>query len=223
MPSSDTTLGVVSSQERRDLYWAMSEWWALAPDANGVIAPRRWVASSPLYAEVEANLTGGGLTELDARRSQYDAAPTLEKCAGEAVFEAVRREVSPTAPSRLNCLFATEDMYGAVEFLRKFAPPLRFDAEGFGSHAALPVSTADGAWVAVDMRRFVLPQVGPDARSNDGALGSVRDAAAGYWRGDVSGAPFVEVLCEKLWRWTAYIATNGAPPAAFTVWMAGRP
>jgi hypothetical protein len=94
------------------------------------------------------------LSALGARRAEFDDTPTLEKCVSEAVFEQVRERVLPGAPSRLNCLFAAPNLATAMEIWGEYVPAPRFDAEGMGLGGAVPVSTADGRWVAVDLRLF---------------------------------------------------------------------
>jgi hypothetical protein len=86
-------LGVVSSQERRGLYWATGS-WALPWDGDGVLAARRWIADSLLYQAVSQELGADWIAELDARRSEFASAPTLEKCVAEAAYEECRRELA---------------------------------------------------------------------------------------------------------------------------------
>lgn len=160
------------------------------------------------------------IAELDRRRSEFSSAPTLEKCVAEAVYEERRRELLPEAPSRLYCLFAAEDGGAAIDFLSAYGPPLRFDASGMSQSGAMPVSTADGMWVALDMHLFQIPQLGDRADENERALSTLREEASRYWSGVESSRPFVEVLCEKLWRWTAFIDERGAPE--FASWMRQR-
>jgi hypothetical protein len=127
----------------------------------------------------------------------------------------------PLAPSRLNCLFAAEDGGAAIEFLSAYGPPLQFDAAGLSASGAMPVSTADGIWIALDMHLFQIPQLADQADANARALSSLREEASRYWSGVESPHPFVEVLCEKLWRWTAFINEQGAPDE-FASWMRQR-
>jgi hypothetical protein len=213
-------LGIVSRKEQRDLYWATGI-WALPWDGDGVLSPRCWVSNSPLYRTVAQGLHAQGIAELSSRRSEFEAAPSLEKCVAEAVYEELRQEVLPLAPSRLNCLFAAEDAIAAIEFLRTYGPPPRFDASGMSESGAIPVSTADGAWVALDMHLFCLAAVSDRVEQNRQLLDALRDKAACYWSGELSPDPFAEILCEKLWRWTDFIGAQGAP-AEFAVWANQR-
>jgi hypothetical protein len=210
----------VSDQERRGLYWATGS-WALPWDADGVLAPRRWVAESPLYQAVAHELGAERIAELHARRAEFAPAPSVEKCVAEAIYEQRRRELVPRAPSRLDCLFAAEDAIAAIDFLAAYGAPLQFDASGMSESGAMPVSTADGAWIALDMQLFGIPQLADRAEENGRALSALRDEAFRYWTGASSPSPFVEVLCEKLWRWTAFIDEQGAPDE-FVSWIRHR-
>ncbi len=213
-------LGVVSSQERRGLYWATGS-WALPWDGDGVLAPRRWITESALYEAVAQEIGAQRIAEFDARRGEFAPTPTLEKCVAEAVYEERRRDLLPKAPSRLNCLFAAEDAVAAIDFLRAYGAPLQFDASGMSQSGAMPVSTADGLWIALDMHLFQIPQLADRADENERGLSALREEASRYWRGGKSASPFVEVLCEKLWRWTAFIDEQGAPDG-FASWMRRR-
>lgn len=210
----------MSDQERRGLYWATGS-WALPWDEDGVLAPRKWVAESPLYHAVAQDLDAQRLAELHARRAEFASAPTLEKCVAEVVYEQRRRELKQQAPSRLDCLFAAEDAIAAIDFLAAYGGPLQLDASGMSQSGAMPVSTADGFWVALDMRLFQVPQLADRADENQRALSALRDEASRYWSGGRSPNPFVEVLCEKLWRWTAFIDEEGAPEE-FASWVRRR-
>jgi hypothetical protein len=210
----------VSDQEWRGLYWATGS-WALPWDADCVLAPRRWVAESPLYQAVAHEFGADRIAELHARRAEFASAPTLEKCVAEAVYEQRRRELVPRAPGRLDCLFAAEDAIAAIDFLAAYGAPLQFDASGMSESGAMPVSTADGVWVALDMQLFQIPELADRTDENERALSALLEEASRYWSGGSSPIPFVEVLCEKLWRWTAFIDDQGAPDQ-FAVWIRRR-
>lgn len=208
-----SALGHVSTEECRGLYWA-SQTFEFPRTKDQVVLPREWVASSKLYKEVSDSLTAGGLAELSGRIGDFEAAPSLEKCVAEAIYEETRMRALPEAPSRLRCLFAARDAIAAIEFSSAYLPPPVFDANGMGSSGAFPVSTADGKWVRLDMNLFHLPKaIGADKSCNERALDEVRRSAGAYWRGEESDKPFVEVLCEKLWLWTHFLTSSGAPPA----------
>lgn len=193
-------------------YWASAGLNFPTTD-DRVVMPREWVISSPLYEQVAANLDADRLAHFDQQRDAFDAAPTLEKCVSEAVYERVREQILPDAPSRLRCLWAALDAGAAMQFAQVYLPPPVFDAEGFGNIVAMPVSTADGKWVALDMHLFEIPQsINSDAETNAAALSHIEDRARRYWSGEQSEDLFVEVLAEKLWQWTAYFTDGRVPP-----------
>jgi len=77
-----------------------------------------------------------------------------------------------------------------------------------------------GRWVALDMHLFGIPSaITRDAGSNAAALAEVEALAERYWRGEQSDAPFVEVLAEKLWLYTAFI-TDAGLPLQYSQWHA---
>jgi hypothetical protein len=162
-------LGVVLAEERRGLYWATSG-FAFPVTSDKVIQPRGYVVKSPLYHRVVASLDPNDLVELDRRRTEYVAQPSLEKCVAEAMSERVREQLLPEAPSRLTCLWATLDAYGALQFAFAAVAAQVLDASGMSNIGATPVSTADGKWVALDMRLFSAPEhIGADASANAAA------------------------------------------------------
>jgi hypothetical protein len=188
--------------------------------AERMILPRAWVVTSALYRAVDSNLEPQQLVELVRRRNKFQPEPTLEKCVGEAVYERVRLRVLPDAPSRLRCLWAALDAGSALEFAERYLPPPVFDAStGIATNrGAIPVSTADGRWVAVDMHLFrILSAVTEDAGSNRMGLEELEAFAERYWRGEESNSPFVEVLADKLWEYTAFINDAGSPPP-YSMW-----
>lgn len=215
-------LGVVSSDEMRGLYWATTT-FAFPQTVERVILPREWVGASQLFCALPSDLDAEQITALAGRRSQFAAEPSLEKCVGEAVYEQVRQRVLPSAPSRLRCLFAALDMLAAIEFAQLYLPASAFEPEGgIGHHGAMPVSTADGKWVALDMHLFEVPTaLGADSESNAESIESVEAQAERYWRGEQSSELFVEILAERLWQWTVFISEAGVPPG-YAEWHASR-
>ena len=214
-------LGVVSNEELRDLYWSTAT-FAFPQTNERVILPRQWVGDSQLFGLLGAELDPARLAELDARRGEFDPEPTLEKCVAEAIYETVRQRLLPDAPSRLDCLFAALNVNGALEFAARYGPPLVFDEKGMSTSGVVPVATADGCWVALDMHLFDIPQaIGPDEAANAQELHRLSAEAERYWRGEQSDTVFVEVLAEKLWQWTAFIS-DGHPPPPYAQWRATR-
>jgi hypothetical protein len=198
-------LGIVSDVERRGLYWATAG-FDYPVTAEQIIQPRGFVAGALLYNQVTASLDGNHLAKLDKRRADYAQQPSLEKCVAEAIYERVRQQVLPDAPSRLRCLWAALDGLAAIQFASAALGPPTFDLSGFGNIAAVPVSTADGRWVAVDMRLFAIPMnISSDVSANSEVMEQVELLAQRYWKGEESDAPFIEVLAEKLWKWTALL------------------
>lgn len=205
-------LGQVSTEEKRHLYWAVTS-FSFPKTAERLILPRQWVAASALFRELENDPDPARIAELHKRRTEFDAAPTLEKCVGEAVYEHVRQRVLPSAPSRLECLFAALDIFGAIEFSQVYLPPPTFNTSGMSEGGATPVSTADGNWVAADMRLFEIPtNLGSDPPLNAQAIRETETLANRYWRGEQSSDLFVEILAERLWQYTAFITEDGLPP-----------
>jgi hypothetical protein len=144
MNSSGTIrLGVVSKEERRDFYWTAGS-FDFPRTEDEIVLPRDWVASSPLFQAVDNDLSPEGLASLNERRTEFTEAPSLEKCIAEAIYERVRRQVLPEAPSRLHCLFAALDAIAAIQFADLYLPPPIFNAQGIAEGGAAPVSTADG-------------------------------------------------------------------------------
>jgi len=214
--SPNLILGTVSVVECREFYWVTR---AAPWDTHGVVRPRRWVSSSTTYADV-ARL-GLDPARLAAAGKQWSPSqPSLAKCVGEAVYEAERVRVSPSAPSRLHCLFVASDAMTAVTIAERCLPPPQFDSSGFSDPAVVPASTADGPWIPLDMELFDIPTDPlPTVPSVLGSeLQRLAVLAKRYWSGETSNAPQVEVLTEKLWLWTRYLTP--APPPPFTEWMA---
>ena len=117
------------------------------------------------------------------------------------IYEDVRRSVLPDAPSRLDCVFAGVDAVAAIEFASAYIGTGMLGPEA----GALPVSTADGAWVAVDMHLFEISERLPiDRLGVSAALRDLRARAERYWCGEQSSEPLVEVLAERLWLWTRF-------------------
>jgi hypothetical protein len=71
------------------------------------------------------------------------------------------------------------------------------------------------------MQLFQIPQLADRADENERAVSALFEEASRYWSGASSPIPFVEVLCEKLWRWTAFIGEEGAPDK-FALWIRHR-
>jgi hypothetical protein len=168
------------------------------------------MTSAGLYSEVASSLDPKSLTSLARRQHEFEPAPSLEKCVAEAVYETVRLSVLSNAPSRLHCLWAAKDAAAAIDFALKHYP-ITFGENGMGQ-GAVPVSTADGRWVVLDMNLFRLAAIGEDVTANEEALSKLEVTARSYWSGEESEAPFHEVLCDKLWVWTTFLTPAGSPP-----------
>jgi hypothetical protein len=99
---------------------------------------------------------------------------------------------------------------------------LVIDPSGFGSWSAVPVSTANGKWVELDMNLFVaVPIDDKDEVTVSQTIEQLTSQAQRYWRAEQSGQPFGEVLAEKLWRWTAFIRGSHAPDD-YLSWRSSR-
>lgn len=217
---SDWHLGKVSCEERRHLYWA-SNGWAFPITENQIIQPRRWVADSALFAELSRDASPSGIAAVRSRLDEFDATPTLEKCVAELVYEQVREGTLPLAPSRLNCLFVARDAASAVQFAAAYIPMVIYPSRDTNL-AALAVSTADRAWVELDMYLFAtMSLAGRDEPQIAKTLEALTAQADRYWTGEQSSSPFPEILAEKLWRWTAFIGDEGPPPD-YATWLTSR-
>src|SRR5512144_589210 len=97
--SEPLELGVVRSDEYRGLYWATTG-FAFPTTPENVVLPREWVATSPLFVEVDRNLEARSLAEIAKRLDTFSPQPTIEKCVAEAIYERARKRVLPDAPSR---------------------------------------------------------------------------------------------------------------------------
>jgi hypothetical protein len=62
------------------------------------------------------------------------------------------------------------------------------------------------------MHLFRTPQRVEDGRSIEAIIREMEASAETYWRGQASSQPFIEILAEKLWLWTAFISDGPPPP-----------
>ena len=195
-------LGLVCTDEIPGLYRATNpnrrDW-----DDEGVIHPRQWVVSSLVWPSVVAGIDDLALLlKLASEREFLPPPVSLEKLIAEAVFERVRQEVVPGAPSRLNCVFLALDAYGAADFaVEQSGEPIIDPATGDVVNWPMLklVSTGGRPWIALDMRLFSMhPQTATDERELVDQLERLDCQARDYWRGRMGPNPLIEVLIEAV-------------------------
>jgi hypothetical protein len=128
----------------------------------------RWVVSQQAYAGLSANQTPETAAALLAA-----GVPQVTKVWTELAFEEVRKELSPDAPSRLNCLFAFADPLEALSFT---------ETTGQGQQVWCGEVDTDVSWKLVDMSPFNV--VEPDQISAAGfreAWDKAQAQASRYW------------------------------------------
>lgn len=195
-------LGLVCTDEIPGLYRATNpkcrDW-----DDEGVIHPRQWVVSSLAWPSVVAGINDlAVLLKLASERELLPPPVSLEKLIAEAVFERVRQEVVPEAPSRLNCVFVALDAYGAADFaVEQSGAPIIDPATGDVVNWPMLklVSTGGRPWIALDMRLFSMhPETANDERGLVDQLERLDCQAHDYWRGQMGPNPLIEVLIEAV-------------------------
>jgi hypothetical protein len=165
-------------------------------------APRNFIRRATGWIEVCAAATNPeDMSALADRTDDFPPWAPPQKLWAEAVYEETRRAVLPDAPSRLDCLFATELGDDAFAVMPELGRPLgTFDESGLpmSGQMVVPARTS-GAWVALDMHLFQMPEylVGNVAALSN-ALERLQELATRYWSGDVGDNPVVELLCERL-------------------------
>lgn len=195
-------LGVVCRDEIPGLYRATKlnhpDW-----DHEGIIRSRRWVESSLAWPRVLAGIDSPrSLVRLASEREYLPPPVSLEKLIAEAVFERVRQEVSPDAPSRLNCVFVALDAYEAADFAAKqsgepIVDPVTGDVVNWP--ALIPVSTGGRPWIALDMRLFSMHvRTAVDEPGIVDQLERLDSQARDYWEGCIGPDPLIEVLIEAV-------------------------
>lgn len=199
-PDPGVPLGLVSTHEIPGLYRAthQRDW-----DEHGTIRPREFVTSSFAWPSVAMALDDpAALVKLALERNNIPPPVRLEKLIAEAVFEQVRLEVVPDAPSRLNCVFAALDAYGAMDFAAETSgAPIIDQATGdvVNWPVAKLVSTGGRPWIALDMRLFSMhPRTATDEIGMVEQLGRLKDQARDYWKGRTGPTPLIEVLVEAV-------------------------
>ena len=187
-------LGVVSRQRLRSIYWATSD-MRHAMDPSGLMRPRQLVQSDPRFAGVcTAIKSSERLAELAASWTDEPGQLTLGKLVAEAVFEEVRIRLQPSAPSRLNCVFAAPDGMSAMQFSNSYVPT---QPELSG---AMIAHTEGQRWIAVDMQHFAAPDNAQVEHHAFDVLAELRRRAEAYWRGERTTQPLIEILAEHLNR-----------------------
>ena len=201
-PRPDLALGVVSTEDIPGLYRAAhaQDW-----DQQGTIHARQWVTSSMAWPLVEAAVNDddpASLVNLSHERGNLPPPASLEKLIAEAVYERVRQEVVPDAPSRLDCVFAALDAYAAMDFVWATSTPPIIDPEtGWVLNWPLAklVSTGGRPWIALDMTLFSMHQ---ETAQDEGGIveqiGQLEAQARNYWQGQRGQAPIIEILVEAV-------------------------
>ncbi len=150
--------------------------------------PQGYIQTLPGFGLLAAALAGGSTT-LNNQAAALAATTNPEKIAKawtEVLYEEVRAQVAPTAPSRLNSLWAFLDPLEAFALSDRTATAyVVFEAE------VLPGIT----WFVADMSAFSVPQFSGFAASDFlSAEAAVRADASRYWRdGLTSNEPEVLV------------------------------
>ena len=164
---------------------------------------QHFVQNAPLWPAVERAADDPvEMAALVAQVGSSTPGPGLNKLWAEAVFELVRRRDQVTAPSRLNCVFATEMGNGSYDVMDALAgPPPVFDpATGLrvSGKMILPATT-EGPWIALDMCRFEMPQyLVDDPEVMCAAFDQLVARATRYWAGEMSDRGQIEFLCTGL-------------------------
>jgi hypothetical protein len=134
--------------------------------------PQNHIVGLPSFTALSAAVSDGDLAGAAAHLA-LQGIPLVEKAWTEVIFESVRHQVLPEAPSRLTSVWAFEDPLQAFSLTERTATAYRvFEAE-----------VLDGVpWRVVDMAAFRVPQF--DALSRDSfeaAEQDLRTLAAHYW------------------------------------------
>jgi hypothetical protein len=156
--------------------------------------PQNFITSLPAFnALMNAVISGGDLAGAAAHLASQNI-PMVEKSWTEVIFEAVRLQVVPDAPSRQTALWAFEDPLQAFALTEQTATAYRvFEAE-----------VLDGVpWRVVDMSAFRVPQLASMGHDSfEAAEPELRVLADHYWLMD-QPEPVREVLVGGAMRLTS--------------------
>lgn len=154
--------------------------------------PQRWIEHQPaFYALLEEDGRGGDVVSA-AANLQASGVTGVAKSLAELVFEKVRLEVAPDAPSRLSAVWAFLDPLDAFSFTRRTAT----------AHVIFPARVEpEVAWQIVDMNAFLLGDVDGSGQGFEEFVGRQREQARHYWLIDRDDA-FPEVIVGGVLRLT---------------------
>jgi hypothetical protein len=139
-----------------------------APQARQQI-PARYVASLDAYRALSANPAPEIAAALNTAKVD-----SVLKVWTELAYEAVRIRVRPTAPSRLESLFAFADPIEALSFTEETDAP---------KHVWRGQVEAGAPWVVVDMSGFSVPQPpAPNAAGFRTVWRQAETQAMNYWQ-----------------------------------------
>jgi hypothetical protein len=122
--------------------------------------------------------------------------PSIEKLWAEAVYEQVRLEMQPDAPSRLECIFASEMGNQPFDILDELGgAPAVFAPSGVALAGPMIVpATTRGRWIALDMHLFkVAGPLIPDPAVLEATRIAYCDLAERYWSGQCTDQPLTDV------------------------------
>lgn len=141
---------------------------APTPQQEVVQTPRRWALSTPAYAGLKLDPR-----PITAAALHAAGVANVIKVWTELAYESIRVAVVPTAPSRLESLYAMADVYEAFAFNE-------VTNTGHWVHRGV---VAEGVpWQLVDMRSFIVAQPRtPDGAGFDEAWRDACVNAHKYW------------------------------------------
>jgi hypothetical protein len=131
--------------------------------------PARYVVSLDAFRALSANRDPEIAAALNAAKVDF-----VLKVWTELAYEAVRIRVRPTAPSRLESLFAFADPIEALSFTEETDTP---------KHVWRGEVDTGAPWVLVDMRAFSIPQLPVPGAAGFRAVWQQAEAQAmNYWQ-----------------------------------------